>query len=27
MESLSNSLTDENYQVEIAKKGLTYQLD
>ncbi len=27
MESLSNSLIDENYQVEIAKKGLSYQLD
>jgi metallo-beta-lactamase family protein len=27
MESLSNSLKDENYQVEIAKKGLTYQLE
>ena len=27
MESLSYSLTEEIYQVEIAKKGLTYQLD
>jgi metallo-beta-lactamase family protein len=27
MESLSNSLIEENYQVEIAKKGLSYQLD
>jgi metallo-beta-lactamase family protein len=27
MESLGNSLIEENYQVEIAKKGLSYQLD
>jgi metallo-beta-lactamase family protein len=27
MENLSQSLTEENYKVEIAKKGLTYLLE